>query len=92
MIKTFMHKGLKRLFVDNDRRLLNSNHCDRILRILDRLDTAEMVEDMNLPGYNLHKLSGKKNQTWSIKISGNWRLTFHFESSHAYDVNLEDYH
>jgi len=47
---------------------------------------------LNLPGYGLHKLAGDRKDLWSIKVSGNWRLTFRFDQGHAYDVNLEDYH
>ncbi len=60
--------------------------------MLDRLNSAELVKDMNLPGYGLHKLTGDRKDAWSIMVSGNWRITFRFESGHAYDVNLEDYH
>jgi proteic killer suppression protein len=51
-----------------------------------------MVDDIKLPGYDLHELKGDRKGTWSIKVSGNWRITFKFEDGDAYDVNLEDYH
>ncbi|MCD6047126.1 MAG: plasmid maintenance system killer protein [Gammaproteobacteria bacterium] len=92
MIKNFKHKGLARFFINNDKSGLNSQQCDRISRMLDRLDSATVEEDMNLPGYGFHKLTGDRKGTWSVKVSGNWRLTFKFEGGHAYDVNLEDYH
>ena len=92
MIKNFKHKGLKQFFCENKKNRLNHQQCDRISRLLDRLDAAEIVEDMNLPGYELHKLTGNKKNMWSIKVSGNWRIIFRFENGHAYDVNLEDYH
>jgi proteic killer suppression protein len=47
---------------------------------------------MNLPGYRLHELKGERKGTWSVTVSGNWRLTFAFSDGHAYDVDLEDYH
>jgi len=47
---------------------------------------------MNLPGLHLHQLKGERKGTWSVRVSGNWRITFEFEGSHAVDVNLEDYH
>jgi len=49
-------------------------------------------EDMNLPGYRFHRLKGERRQTYSVTVSGNWRLTFRFEGADALDVNLEDYH
>ncbi|CAD5951666.1 Endoribonuclease HigB [Planktothrix agardhii] len=51
-----------------------------------------MLEDIRLPGYDLHELKGDCQGTWSIKVSGNWRITFSFENGEVYDVNLEDYH
>lgn len=92
MIKNFVHKGLKRFFVHDDKRLLGAKDCSRIGRILDRLDAAIDAMDMNLPGYNLHKLSGNMKSFWSVSVSRNWRITFRFENGDALDVNLEDYH
>lgn len=92
MIKTFKHKGLEKFFCNNYRSLLNPQHLDRINRLLDRLDAALLVQDLNLPGYGLHKLAGDRKNLWSLKVSGNWRITFRFDQGHAYDVNLEDYH
>ncbi len=51
-----------------------------------------MLEDIRLPGYDLNELKGDCQGTWSIKVSGNWRITFSFENGEVYDVNLEDYH
>jgi proteic killer suppression protein len=92
MIQSFKHKGLELFFTADNRRLLNAKHCNRIARLLDRLDNSEVIDDMNLPGYGLHKLLGNKKEFWSIKVSGNWRITFRFNGGHAYDVDLEDYH
>lgn len=92
MIKNIIHKGLKRFFTQDDRSLLNAKDCPKISRVLDRLDSAADVMDMNLPGYRLHKLSGDMKGFWSVTVSSNWRITFRFEDGDAYDVNLEDYH
>jgi toxin HigB-1 len=92
MIKNFSHKGLKRFFVNNDKSLLSAKDCFRISRILDRLDASMNIIDMDLPGFNLHKLLGEKKNFWSVKVSSNWRVTFRFENGDVYDVDLEDYH
>jgi proteic killer suppression protein len=92
MIKSFKHKGVERFFIHNDRKLLSAEHWARISRLLDRLDSAELAEDMRLPGYGLHRLQGSRKNTWGLKVSGNWRMTFRFEGGHAYDIDLEDYH
>ncbi|MDF5707923.1 MAG: type II toxin-antitoxin system RelE/ParE family toxin [Nostoc sp. S4] len=56
------------------------------------MDSALTVEDIRLPGYDLHELKADRKGTWSIKVSGNWRITFIFEDGDAYNANLEDYH
>jgi proteic killer suppression protein len=47
---------------------------------------------MNLPGFRLHKLSGKEKDTWSVWVNGNWRITFEFHGEDAYVVDYRDYH
>ena len=56
------------------------------------LDTAQTIDDLDIPGFRLHTLKGKKKGLWAIDVSGNWRLTFRFEEGSVYDVNYEDYH
>jgi toxin HigB-1 len=92
MIISFKHNGLKKLFLKNNPKHVNPQHVSKLLRILDRLDASKRPEDMNLPGYKLHELSGKGKETWSVWISGNWRVTFRFDGIDATSVNYEDYH
>jgi proteic killer suppression protein len=92
LIKSFKHKGLQRLFLYNDRSKINPNHAPKLIRILDRLDASVTPQDMNLPGYKLHELKGKEKGTWSVWVSGNWRITFQFEANDAINVDYEDYH
>ncbi len=56
------------------------------------MERSTAVSRLNIPGYGLHKLSGNKKDYWSLKVSGNWRITFKHDGGHAVDVNLEDYH
>ncbi len=92
MIESFQHKGLRRLFEDDDRRKVPVAQSDKIARILARLNEALRVQDMGLPGYRLHPLKGELTGFWSVSVSGNWRVIFRFESGTAYDVDLIDYH
>ena len=92
MIKSFRHKGLKQLFETGKSRSVSADLIRRLVRQLDFLNRATSPMDMNLPGYRLHELKGARKGTWSITVSGNWRLTFTFKGEDAYDVNLEDYH
>jgi len=92
MIKSFKHKGLKKLFLSNDHSGITSQHAPKLSRILDRLDSSTNPQDMNLPGYKLHELSGKEKGTWSVWVSGNWRVTFQFAGTDADFVDYQDYH
>jgi len=92
VIESFQHKGLRRLFEDDDRRKVPVAQSDKIARILARLNEALRVQDMGLPGYRLHPLKGELTGFWSVSVSGNWRVIFRFESGTAYDVDLIDYH
>jgi toxin HigB-1 len=92
MIKSFQHKGLKRLFEKGDRRGVPAQLADKITRRLDAIDSAVQVTDLSLPGFNLHELKGGRKGTWSITVSGNWRITFEFTGGDAYIVDFEDYH
>ncbi|MBW4641428.1 MAG: type II toxin-antitoxin system RelE/ParE family toxin [Goleter apudmare HA4340-LM2] len=92
MIQTFKNKALENLFRKNFNKGIPANLEKKIRIRLEVIDSALIVEDIKLPGYDLHELKGDRKGTWSIKVSGNWRITFNFEDGHAYDVNLEDYH
>jgi len=59
---------------------------------LSALDTAQTIEDIDIPGYRLHSLKGSRKGLWSITVNGNWRVTFEFTDGNAYIVNCEDYH
>ena len=92
MIKSFRHKGLKRLFETGERRGVAPELADRLRRQLDVLNRARSTRDLNLPGYRLHQLKGNRAGTWSVTVSGNWRVTFRFEGEDVTDVDYEDYH
>jgi proteic killer suppression protein len=92
MIQQFKHKGLKRLFETGISSGVNPQHVIRIRKILALLETAETSEDMDLPGLELHQLRGDRKGTWSVKVSGNWCITFKIQNGDAFNVNYEDYH
>ena len=60
MIKSFKHKGLEKFYPNDDQSKINPRHTPKLSRILDRLDASKNPQDMNLPGYKLHQLTGKK--------------------------------
>ena len=92
MILTFKHRGLERFFKKGDHRGIIAKTEVRTERILDRLDTVVRAEDMNIPGFKFHQLSGDRKGTYAVTVTGNWRITFRFDGKDAIDVDLEDYH
>lgn len=92
MIKNFKHKGLEQFFTKDSKKSLDARDLSKITRILDRLDTAVVITDMDIPGWDLHELKGNRKGTWSVAVRKNWKITFLFENGEAYNVNLEDYH
>ena len=92
MIASFKHRGLRRLYEEDDHRGLSPEQVNKIKRILARLDEATGVMNMALPGFRLHPLKGKLKDVWAVSVSGNWRIVFRFEKGNAYDVDLIDYH
>jgi proteic killer suppression protein len=92
MIESFRHKGLRKLFEEDDRRKVPAVHIEKLRRILARLNEATVVQHMGLPGYRLHRLKGDLEGFWSVWVSENWRVIFRFEDGQACDVDLIDYH
>jgi len=92
MIKSFRHKGLEKFFLDSIKKGIHPKHGNKLELILDTLNAAAKIEDMNYPGSDLHLLQPKKEKIWAVKVSGNWRVTFKFEGGDAYIVDYLDYH
>ena len=92
MIRSFEHKGLRRYYETGSKSGIQANHAVRLRLPLSALDTARVIDDMDVPGYRLHALRGRAKNRWSIWVSGNWRLTFEFRDGNAYVLDYEDYH
>jgi proteic killer suppression protein len=92
MIRTIRHKGLGRLYEENDPRGVMAEHVERLRDILTRLDHAEAPSDLDLPALRLHALKGKLKGLWAVTVRANWRVTFRFSESDAFDVDYLDYH
>lgn len=95
MIKSFKHKGLEQFFTQGTTKGIQAKHAQKLSLILDLLDGARDLNDMRaFPALNLHALTGNLNGHWSVKVSGNWRVTFTFDndSGDAEIVDYQDYH
>jgi toxin HigB-1 len=100
MIGGFRHKGLEEIYLTGKTRRIGADHirkCVRILqfrkcvRILQLLEVAEQPEDMNIAGFRFHGLQGNPKR-WSVRVTGNYRITFGWSGEDALEVDFEDYH
>ena len=92
MIKSFEHKGLRNFFESGSSRGIQAAHSKKLRMQLVALETAISIEDIDIPGYQLHPLKGNRKGIWSISVSGNWRITFELTDGNVYIVDYEDYH
>ena len=90
MIRSVRHKGLKRLYEDDDSRGVMPEHAAKLRDILVRLDAATKVADMDLPGFRLHPLKGDLRGFWAVTVRANW--IFRLADGDALDVDYVDYH
>ena len=91
MIKTFKNKALGDLWSSGKTSKIDKKMHERILRRLDQLDAAATADEMNLLGFNFHRLHGKPTR-YSVHVNGPWCITFEFENGDAYRVDYEQYH
>ena len=92
MIKSFKHKGLQKFFESGSIADIQPVHKQKLRMQLVALNTATCIEDMNVHGFRLHHLKGKKKGLWAIDVSRNWRIVFKFQDGNAHVVDYEDYH
>ena len=92
MVLSFKHRGLRVLYNGRGSRRLAPDHTPKLIRILAVLDQSRAPQDMDIPGFRLHPLSGELRGHYAVSVSGNCRVTFRFEDGHAVDVDYTDYH
>jgi len=92
MIQSFKHKALRRYWTSGQTKGLNAEWIKKIRRILLALEASDAPEAMNIPGWYFHALSGNLAGTYSVRLTGNMRITFQWDDGHAVNIDLEDYH
>jgi toxin HigB-1 len=90
VIRTFRSRPLRAYFETGRGSSLSVPNVARVGRILRAIDAATRPEQLNLPDYHFHALRGARR--WSLRVTGNWRITFGWNGADAIDVDLEDYH
>jgi toxin HigB-1 len=92
VIRSIRHKGLKRLYEDDDSRGVIPEHTPKLRDILARLDAAGRAADMDLPGFRLHPLKGDFKGFWAVTVRANWRMIFRLAEGDALDIDYVDSH
>ena len=92
MIIGFKHKGLRTFYETGNAKGIRADQARRISIILADLDSAQSLDDLNRPSLRLHELKGERKGTWSVSVSGAWRITFTHEDGKFDVLNYEQYH
>jgi proteic killer suppression protein len=92
MILSIRHKGLRKFFETGSTAGVRADHVKRLRMQLAALDSAHVIDDVDIPGFALHPLKGAMKGRWAISVNGNWRLTFEFRDGNVYVLDYEDYH
>ncbi len=94
-LRTFVHKGLKKLYEEDITRGVPPETVDKLRKMLAFLTEIDDAEELYfLPSWKAHSLTGDRKGHWSLSVTGNRRLTFRIDpvEREILDVNLEDYH
>jgi len=92
---SFRHKGLRQLYEDDNPKSVMASMVDKLRKLLLAMETAEEIAHLGLfPGWRLHQLKGDLKGSWSLTVTGNWRLIFRHDqqTNTANDIGLTDYH
>jgi proteic killer suppression protein len=92
MILSVRHKGLRKFYESGSTAGIQASHAKRLRLQLAALETAHVIDDLDVPGFKLHPLKGEMKGRWAISVNGNWRLTFEFRDGNVYVLDYEDYH
>jgi proteic killer suppression protein len=93
-IGSFAHKGLKRLYEDDDASRVDPASADKLRLILGFLEAMTDAEELRAPPkWAAHQLAGDRKGTWSLTVTRNWRLTFRIDGDGVLQaLDFEDYH
>ena len=89
-VGSFKHGGLKRLYERDDARRISPQHLEKVRAILALLEQAHNPRDLDAPGHPLHQPKGQPD-VWSVTISGNWRIVFHFKDGAAWSQRFSEW-
>jgi proteic killer suppression protein len=92
VIVSFRHKGLERYYASGSKKGIRPDQAAKLARILSALDVAAGPDDLAIPSFKTHPLTGDLAGHWSVWVNGNWRVTFRFIHADVELVDYRDYH
>lgn len=87
----FRHKGLEEIYLTARTRGIGVEHVRKCVRVLHLLEVAERPENLNIAGFHFHGLQGNPKRR-SVRVTGNYPITFARVCDKALDIDFEDYH
>ena len=92
-IRSFVHKGLRKLYLEDSTKGLPSNAVDKLRAMMTFLQDMRDAEKLRaFPLWKAHQLTGERKGVWSLNVTRNWRLTFQIKDGEIWDIDYEDYH
>jgi proteic killer suppression protein len=92
-IRNFVHKGLKRLYLEDSAKGLPPDAVGKLRAMLTFLQDIQDPERLRaFPLWKAHLLTGGRQGVWSLHVTRNWRLTFRVSDDEIVDIDFEDYH
>jgi proteic killer suppression protein len=91
VLARFKDKGLEEIYRTGQTRRIGAEYVRKCVRILQALEVARQPEEMNVTGFRFHRLQGSPRR-WSVRVTGNYRITFGWSGEDAHEVDFEDYH
>lgn len=92
IVNRIKSKALKRYAESGDASGIKPEWLPRVRRIMNALDVAVSPDELDTPGWHWHELKGDRKGAYSVRVSGNWRITYRWDDEGPIDVTLEDYH
>jgi proteic killer suppression protein len=93
VIKSFADKATAAVFSGHEVRRMAKSLQAAARRKLMMLDAASNLDTLRTtPGNRLEALKGDRKGQYSIRINQQWRVCFKWETGHAWNVEIVDYH
>jgi toxin HigB-1 len=94
-VLSIRHRGVKLLYVNDEAKGVAPESVEKLRNMLTFLDTMDDEQELvTIPLWKAHQLKGDRAGTWSLSVTGNWRLTFDVDNTakEVSNIDFENYH